>query len=347
MTFFGQFTKGVKGTPSSRFYKKNKKSGGYRLIGAPNKAMEEIQEKIRVFLERIAPRCWSAAASKGGLGSIRNARVHLGKKSWERFVFTLDLSHAFDSTNGKLLAKIIAERAKKFILQKENVLTSSDWYEFLSRYCLTRRGGLIQGALTSSLLMDWYCEVMLDKPIRKFIYGLDICYTRYVDDLVFSTNCGDPITRRMRGSIRRIIANAGYLENHRKTEVANLSSPGKTVRITGPRIGLKHFGLPRKNVKAMERMLDTALRFPLIAEKSEVIDGKLRYLLDVVRGKNNLNKLEARTIEMYRKWCLRNGKDANWPTKVLARKPVIGTPRRKKNKKEKKKRHKFPENYEP
>ncbi len=317
MTFFVQFTEGVIGDPSSKFYRKYKDDGWYRIIGAPNEPMEEIQQKLQDFLRRHAPHCHSAVASKDGLGSVRNARVHAGNE----FVFKLDFVNAFGNTSGRKVAEMVATRVAKFLPRGE-APSADDWHAFLAKYVLMRSGGLIQGAKTSPLLLDWYCEETVDRLIRRLLFremgkGV-VVFTRYVDDLTFSSPYR--ITRALRAEIRKIVAAAGYLESHRKTEVVQLG-PQAMVKITGPRIGLEHFGLPRKEVKEMERMLDAQLRAPLFHPmKPEKVEGRLRYPLDVIRGKAELNALEARTIDMYRQWCEQNGKDATWPTKVLARK---------------------------
>lgn len=324
MTFFAQFTEGVIGVPSHKFYQKKKKGGGYRIIGKPNDPMLEIQGKILIFLRQVAPRCHSAAAVRGGLGSVRNARKHIKGRFGRRFIFKLDFLDCFGHTDGKRLAEMIASRAKWYVPKGEKKPTAADWYDFLSKYALNRKGGLIQGARTSSLLLDWYCEMTVDRPIRNFLtksFGQgEVAYTRYTDDLTFSSQ-HHRLSRCECAKIRQIFARAGYLENHWKTEVVDLWSGG-TVKVTGPRIGKdRHIGLPRKKVKEMERMLDKELREPLSSGvKPEEISGKLLYLLDVTRGKSELNALEARTIEMYREWLVKNGRDASWPTKVLARK---------------------------
>ena len=86
----------------------------------------------------------------------------------------------------------------------------------------------------------------------------------------------------------------------------------------------------------MERLLNKALTEPLFCSEEALskIEGKLLYLLDVTRGKESLNALETRTIDMYREWCEQNGKDPSWPEKVLARKwKKKRIPRSKKRKK--------------
>jgi hypothetical protein len=295
--------------------------------------MKEIQGRLCTYLASIAPRFHSASASKDGLGSVRNARAHKGHD----FLWKLDFADAFDSVNSVRLASLIAERARRYSSDKQNCPTSDEWYQFLSRYALTRKGGLIQGSRVSSLLFDWYCEVLVDKPIRKLIKSGEAVpirhefeaflytYTRYVDDLVISARyfhsfLPSPVTRAFRREVREIITRAGFKENPQKTVVANLKVHG-AVLVTGVHVGsYSCLGLPRKVVKSYERMLDTAVNAPLFStEAPESIDGKLRYFLDVLRGKQGINKLEMRTLLLYIQWCKQTGRDTRWAEKMLAR----------------------------
>lgn len=321
MTFFDRFTEGVIGTPSARFYRQRKKNGGYRLIGEPNEVLLEIQGRLLNYLQNISPRFPNATAAKAGEGAVRNARRH-AKES--EFIFTLDLVNAFNSANGDKLSEIIAVRTAQMLNRRAPAPTVEEWQQFLRKYALMKKGGLPQGYPTSPLLHDWYCEVVLDKPIRDYLnrlihYGYHITYSRYVDDLTFSSP--QQITREIRRDLRRFVRKAGYLENHRKTQVSELRFDG-AVKVTGSMLDRDGgIGIPRKKLKEMERMLSFAVLAPLTPEIDAVIDGKLRYLLDVLRGAHHLNALEFRTISLYRDWCLQNGRDERWPARILARKP--------------------------
>lgn len=341
MDFFTQFTEGVDGTPENTFYKKNKdEPGRYRVIGRPNEPMLEVQKRIEALMRRIAPSCPNASAAKGGLGSVRNARLHAKRP----YLFKLDLAHAFDSVDASRLCQLIEKRAR-VCLRREGPLPSADeWYRFLKPYCFTRRDGLIQGAATSPLFLDWYCEEHIDRHIRYLIWYRDrwsdtvithrLLYTRYVDDLVFSSPL--PITKRVRRMLRRVIARSLFLENHKKTEVAQLWTRGRTVEVTGNRIGRRetgNFGLGRKKVKELERALTDAVELPLFTESPEVLEGKVGYLLETLRGKRAVNRLEERVLDLFIRWCTMTGKDGSWAQKVLAHKtPVLKAKKRAKKK---------------
>jgi|GEM_PF-5325890 len=335
-------TEGVHETPSHlfRWQLVGKKR---RLIGAPNKPMKEAQEFFLAQLKPLAPRFHSSTAKEYGLGAVRNARAHHGN----RFIFTLDFADAFDHVDGDRLAEMITRAYNKRYpwdaqpeRNKEYVWKQSLWRQVLFRFCLTEKGGLIQGSTLSPFLFDWYCEELVDRPIRHYLYEAarvyygyqPYVYTRFVDNLVISGN--ERIYRSTRAAIRRIIAKAGFAENFGKTVFIDpFKKKGRTAMVTGIRVSETHFGLPRKKVKETERMIVRALETPLFGEKPSVIKGHALYLLDVLRGKPKLNALEARALRQYVAWCDKNNENSSWAKKTLEKKAPPTLPKKKRSKK--------------
>lgn len=320
MNFFLQFTDEVEGIPSTCFYWK-KIGKKMRLIGDPNKPMRKVQTRIVNYLRNFAPSLPSATACKYGMGAVRNGRTH----TQSDFIFKLDFSDAFENVDGKALSEIIAKRVAKYSPRDADTPTSEEWFSFLSLYALRKDGALIRGAKTSGLLFDWYCEVMVNQSIRKLLYESEVVFTQYVDDLVFTAKRQDegtpnPITRNLRKRIRHIISTAGFVESPSKTVVAEFDVHG-AVTVTGVNIGANgHIGIGRKNVKKLERMLVYAIEMPLFAVNPNVIKGKVNYLLDVLRGKQELNQLERLTLLKYVEWCRINGIDSRWAKNTLKNK---------------------------
>jgi hypothetical protein len=106
--------------------------------------------------------------------------------------------------------------------------------EFLQCYFAGIQGkGIAVGGPLSPYLMNLYCEVYLDAQVRRWCEKYAIVYTRYVDDLVFSSNV--PIGEDRRRKIRCFVNDAGFEVNHRKSKVLALSQG--TVFIT--KVGLE------------------------------------------------------------------------------------------------------------
>jgi hypothetical protein len=89
-----------------------------------------------------------------------------------------------------------------------------------------RGKGLAVGGPLSPFLLNLYCEVFLDQRARHYLLKRkgdndwkDVTYTRFVDDLVFSSR--SLITQSMCCEIRKLISYAGFEVKHRKSSLLN------------------------------------------------------------------------------------------------------------------------------
>ena len=80
--------------------------------------------------------------------------------------------------------------------------------------------GLIQGAPSSPLLFQKYCEEMFDEKIEEYCEENNLTYSRYFDDMLFSSK-NKWITRKVRKGIYKIIYEAGFRLRTQKTIVAD------------------------------------------------------------------------------------------------------------------------------
>jgi hypothetical protein len=319
--FFTQFLVGTEADgrdPPRHHFRWERVGKKVRRIGEPNEAMRIMQSRLLAYLANVAPSFVNAAARVKGPGAIRNASGHAGRN----YLYTLDLRGAFPNTNGERLSGIIGEAVRRRYFRPRSMLapTDTEWYAFLQRYCFSRDGGLIEGALTSPFLLDWYCEVTIDRPVREVLsrrIGDWIVSSRYVDDMTFSSR--GRITRPFRRTIREIIRAAGYELHPKKTVVAHL--PERTsVKVTGMSVARDGtIGIPWKTLKEIERMLYQAITTPLLFRqvRDNVIHGHARRVLDVARRQKKLSQLEAKILRHYAKFCTITGADSAWPTKVL------------------------------
>lgn len=191
-----------------------------RKIDAPNKAMEELHDKIRVRLESLAIRMELFASAYGsvkGKSAIMNAAAHVGN----RHFYQTDIRNAYGSTDVLRLAQVLHRI-------DESLGSPYEIFSFLKTFCTAKTGGLAQGAPASPILFNIYCAVEIDPYIRALCVGFTY-YTRYLDDLVLSSARPFPAVFRKR--IREIVENAGFDINHRKSKLLDLArSP---VTITG------------------------------------------------------------------------------------------------------------------
>lgn len=192
-----------------------KKSGGKRIINAPNKALKSIQKSLAIELERHQLKIWKENGIKPNISHafekekniITNARVHRNKK----FVLNLDLENFFDSFHfGRV--KGFFEKNKDFKVPKEIALIIAQ----LTCY----KGALPQGAPTSPIITNLICKI-LDIRILKLAKKYKVDYTRYADDLTFSTNKKNfpDFKEEFLEELAKEINNAGFVINEKKTRL--------------------------------------------------------------------------------------------------------------------------------
>lgn len=157
-----------------------KKHGGTRMICAPSEDLKGIQRRLAAALisyHKAISDQRKPVVSHGfekGRGIITNARVHRNK----RFVLNLDLEDFFPSFHfGRVMGYF--EKNRDFRLPHEAAVTIAQLACF--------QGRLPQGGPTSPVIANLICEI-LDTRLLKLAGTYKLDYTRYADDLTFSTN---------------------------------------------------------------------------------------------------------------------------------------------------------------
>lgn len=233
----------VGGTPNLHFSWREI-AGKRRLIGNPNNAMrilhqifgEYVRRNIHATRESHGVRkLLSATGCVPGSNPTLNAEKHRRGK----FFYITDLRNAYPSVDLDRLALIITflleaeyeywislplflEDEKKDMLRDDPLF----WDILLLLKCHFAGlygTGLAVGGPLSPYLMNMYCEVYLDSRLRRWCekQPVRIVYTRFVDDLVFSSE--RIITASQRREVRQIVAEAMFEVNHRKSKVLALS----------------------------------------------------------------------------------------------------------------------------
>ena len=153
-----------------------KRSGGIRAIRAPVSALKSIQRKLLALLETLySPRvCVHGFVKKQSIRS--NAAAHSNKT----YVLNVDIEEFFPSINfGRVRGALIA---RPFSL-------SPDVATVIARLCCVNNC-LPQGAPTSPIIANIVC-MRLDGELSRLARANGCKYTRYADDLTFSTHKRD------------------------------------------------------------------------------------------------------------------------------------------------------------
>jgi hypothetical protein len=196
-----------------------------REISAPNEAMEVICRMfygvIRLRLAHLKVRFPYGTAILPGSSPLKNVLRHVGN----RYFYLLDIKDFYLGISGEQIVPCLLELMPNFA--KRNDLT-----EFLDKYCLSEEKVLRMGAPASPDLANIVADCLLDEPLSVLVGKYGMTYSRYLDDLTFSSRI--PIGKRKKRAIRDIILGSGFKISSKKSVYADISK--KPITITG--IGL-------------------------------------------------------------------------------------------------------------
>ena len=202
--------------PVYRRYKIPKKKGGTREIYAPAKELMKVQKRLNYFLQAyyliMKPACshgfvmnYSGEIERSNI--VRNALPHTNKKH----VLNIDLKDFFPSIKAHRVKNLFLSHLFQF---DENIATA---LALLTTY----KGELPAGAPSSPIISNFICYEM-DKEMQNFCTRNQLTYTRYADDLTFSS--AFVIGNDLLHDIISIINKNGFTINEKKLRLANKNS---------------------------------------------------------------------------------------------------------------------------
>ena len=273
-----------------RTFKIRKKHGGTRDISAPYRTLHSIQTCLNEYFKEIYTPSDSAMGFAPGRSVADNAKLHVG----HNYVFNMDLKDFFPSiSEGRVIARLQLPpfSFNKTIAQVIGGLCAIRVVDNTGKESFV----LPQGAPTSPLLTNAICDV-LDKKLRKLSFKYGMHYSRYADDMTFSSmrNRFQP-NSDFRKEVTEIITDQGFTINEGKTR---LQKRGRRQEVTGLTVNCKT-NVARQYVHEIRCILyiwekygyaDAYARFyPKYKDEKgyikkgepvleNVIDGKLNYL---------------------------------------------------------------------
>lgn len=157
--------------------KRNKK--GVRIIAHPSKELKNVQRLVIKTLQDQLLIHKSAMAYKRGVNIKDNANYHVNSK----YLLKMDFTNFFPSITPELFFQVLAREGISFSGDDKTFLTGILFWKPV------RRGGLVLsiGAPTSPLISNSLLY-RFDSEIYNLCEERNINYTRYADDLTFSTN---------------------------------------------------------------------------------------------------------------------------------------------------------------
>lgn len=162
--------------PRSKLYTEfeiPKKNGEKRKILAPTIFMRSIQEKIKYELEKhyVPPGCVHGFIKKRSI--ITNADIHT-RKNW---VLNIDIKDFFLMINPKRVYGLFRSKPFEFNEKIASIIAN----------ILTYKNSITQGSVTSPIISNMVCFRM-DREFIRFCRSNNIAYSRYADDITFSSN---------------------------------------------------------------------------------------------------------------------------------------------------------------
>ncbi|WP_456426993.1 reverse transcriptase domain-containing protein [Rhodocaloribacter sp.] len=205
-----------------------KKSGGMRTIRAPLPKLKIIQRALNICFQCVFRPHKAAYGFVPGRSIVDNARVHAGR----RYIYNVDLKDFFPNTSFRRVKTVLELEPFSFTGDREPLAF------LIANLCCENddkgKGALPQGAPTSPTLTNVVCQ-RLDRKLYRLARQNRAHYSRYADDLTFSSN-DDIFTKDLQSQIKAIIREEGYEVNQKKVR---LQSRHIRQEVTGLTVNVK------------------------------------------------------------------------------------------------------------
>jgi RNA-directed DNA polymerase len=184
-----------------------KKNGKVREISMPIAYLKLLQKCLNAILNivfsELITKEYPAYGFIPNRNIVQNANQHINRN----FVFNIDLENFFGT---------ISFRRVKTVLQLSPFNLSDDLAFLIANLCCNEKC-LPQGSPTSPVLSNIVCQ-RLDRKLRRFAKENHAKYTRYADDLTFSSK-RDVFSEDFRIKLTQIIESEMFIINKDKTRL--------------------------------------------------------------------------------------------------------------------------------
>ena len=202
-----------------------KRSGGSRTLHVPDEHLKRLQKALLDVLvacnEDIATEVGRADKFSHGFEKDKSIITNAWQHKKRRYVLNVDLEEFFPSIN--------FGRVRGFFIKNKHFALNPDAATIVAQIAC-HQGGLPQGACTSPIISNLVAHI-LDVRLGKLAAAAKCTYTRYADDLTFSTNQKDfppSIAFQVPGTagdwvlsdaLKNKIGSSGFVLNAKKTRM--------------------------------------------------------------------------------------------------------------------------------
>ncbi|ALS79609.1 hypothetical protein AUO94_13670 [Planococcus kocurii] len=291
----------------SEFTIPKKNSSNFRVINKPSKNLDIIQKKMNYVLSLAYKSTSNVSHGFEKNKSIRtNAQVHLRKK----LILNIDLANYFSSiTFPRIRAMFLS-----YFRFNEVVATT------LANICCDNNNELPQGAATSPIISN-IITYKLDKDLVRLARKHRSNYTRYADDITFSTNRKefqsdifnmDEDFYDVGDKVIELISKNGFSINTSKTRIHDSSQPKY---VTGVKVNTK-LNLNKRYIRRIRSILHCIEKnINSLDEAITIFEAKYpfrktkfknRDMFNIVRGMiSHLGHIKGKQDHVYQKLAIR------------------------------------------
>ena len=286
-----------------------KKNGGERIIHAPKKELKFLQKKLanvlwECYLESIESKSKGknfktpvlSHAFEKGKSIITNSQIHRNKK----YILNIDLKNFFDSFNfGRVRGFFIKDRDFAVTPEIATVIAQIACYQ----------DKLPQGAPSSPIITNLITRI-LDYRIVKIAKKYRFTYSRYADDMTFSTN-RELNSNKLRASkeldnflteLEEVIISSGFEINPQKTRLSNnMQRQEVTGLVVNKKINVKREYIKNTRAMAFQLYKDGAFEIDKKSGTLNQLTGRFAFIFQIDQYNNYL---------LYKKSLIQNNLDS-------------------------------------
>ena len=286
-----------------------KKNGGERVIHAPKKELKFLQKKLadilwECYLESLESKSKDknfkipvlSHAFEKGKSIITNSQMHRNKK----YILNIDLKNFFDSFN--------FGRVRGFFIKDRDFAVSPEIATVIAQIACYQ-GKLPQGAPSSPIITNLITRI-LDYRIVKIAKKYRFTYSRYADDMTFSTN-RELNSNKLRASkelenflteLEEIIISSGFEINPKKTRLSNnMQRQEVTGLVVNKKINVKREYIKNTRAMAFQLYKDGAFEIDKKPGTLNQLTGRFAFIFQIEQYNNYL---------LYKKSLIQNNLDS-------------------------------------
>lgn len=247
-----------------RVLKKDKLS--YRNVAQPAKQVKALQ---RLYISELFSKLQiheAATAYKSGASIQKNAQQHLNN----RFLLKLDFENFFPSITYKTIYRYFANL-------KVSGLTEIDIIVICNLVC--RNGGLVIGSPSSPIISN---AIMFefDKILAEKMQHLSITYTRYADDMTFSTNTPN-ILGNCAAEVNSVVSELN-LELKLNSNKTVYTSKKRLRKVTGVTLTSDNkLSVGRQRKRKIKSLFLKLIHDQLTVEQAHSLQGEIAYIISI------------------------------------------------------------------